>query len=80
MEGHQTLARAVFRSTAQDLCRGARGPYRGAYLSARRFLDTPLFNMCCRLAGGRPEAVRREMIRRAAAHRERKQQAARKAR
>jgi hypothetical protein len=80
LEGHESLARALLRSTYQDLCRGARGPYRSTYLSARRFLDTPLFEVCCRLAGTRPQVLRREMLRRAAAHREREQQAARKAR
>jgi len=70
--GYASLAQALLRSAGQDLGRGARGPYRGAYLSARRFLDTPLFAVCCRLAGTRPDTVRRELLRRACAHRERR--------
>jgi len=72
LNGYQELARAVLRETYRDLCRGAGGGRRGTYLSARFFLDTPLFKVLCRLAGVRPGFARREMLRRAAAHRKEK--------
>lgn len=72
MQGYVALAQALLRQTGRDLQRGARAPYRGAYLSARRFLDTPLFSVCCRLLGCRPETVRDELLGRTAAQRERR--------
>jgi len=71
LDGYRELSRAVLRKTYRDLCRGAGGGRRGTYLSARFFLDTPLFGVLCRLAGVRPGFARQEMLRRAAAHRTR---------
>lgn len=69
MQGYEVLAGTILRQTYHDLRRGAYGSHRGTYLNAKRFLDTPLFRLLCRLAGGRPETVRREMLRLAVAHR-----------
>ncbi len=65
MDGYQKLALEALRWTYHDLKYGPRGKQRRHYCTARNFINRPLFNLFCAVLNLYPDAVRREMLRRA---------------